>query len=208
MGLDWTALPLHLVWISVSFCVPDSQAQFALYHQKDLKLVLLALCWLLGVKNNLSTCWKQGITNLVAFVPYLWAAGPPGRCLCNSDFGGCFTLCHFAVVWGSNVLTLFGLRVELSRPAHSSVALEVVHQLSDYFFPFNLTFLTTWSELFTSNATLGYTSLYPFQITSSEMPNSKKEEVLEPIVRLWHLNRKSLSSCQDESELFPLFKNI
>lgn len=76
--------------------------------------------------------------------------------------------------WGHIVLTLFGLRLEPSRPADSSIALEVVHQLSDCFFPFNLTFLTTWSELFTSNATLGYKSLYPFQITSSEMPNSKK----------------------------------
>lgn len=129
---------------------------------------------MLETRNNKPCC----------FCTLLVGCRAPGRCLCDSDFGGCFALCHFPVVWGRNVLTLFGLRVELSHPAHSSVALEVVHQLSDYFFPFNLTFLTTWSELFTSNATLGYTSLYPFQITSSEMPNSKKEEVLELIVRL------------------------
>jgi len=72
-----------------------------------------------------------------------------------------------------SLLALLGPRLELSRPADSSIALEVVHQLTEwcFFFPFNLTFLTTWSELFTSNGTVGCKSLYPFQITSSKMPN-------------------------------------
>lgn len=91
-------------------------------------------------KDKLNSHWKQGITNLV--VPYLWAVGPQG--------GVWATLILVAALPGPplpwSVCTLgpqhphSGLRLEPSHPVGSSIALEVVRQLSDYFFLLTLLF--------------------------------------------------------------------
>lgn len=173
MGLDWAAL-LSFLFASVYLCSRPSSPVCIISPEKseaDFSCFLLALrsekisSVLVGDKE-----WQT-----IAFVPYLWAAGPRAVfvLLWIWSLLHPVPLCSgLSAHWVCSILTLLCLRQELRCPADSSIVLEVVHQL---FFSFSLTFLTVaWSELYTSNATLGYKSVYPFQVTSSKMPNSKK----------------------------------
>lgn len=174
MGLDWTAL-LSFLFGPVYLCFRPSSAVYIIspeISEADFSYSVDSEVW----KNNLCTCWKQGITN---------------NCFCTLFEGfraqGCFCAALIleaaspcaTLLWSVWTLGLqhpyTALPVTGAGMSSSSIVLEVVHQLPDFFLPFNLIFLTVaWSELYTSNATLGYKSVYPFHITSSKMPNSRK----------------------------------